>query len=139
MLDNFRTVIADEAHYLKNSGNKRSDILTPFLSSRKRVILLTGTPAFARPREIYNLISIIRPDIFVNFKEFGYRYCEPTLNPWSRTLEFNGCQNSKELHYLLKNRIMIRRLKKEVLTQLPDKQRQKLIVETDKNIIKEIK
>ena len=34
---------------------------------------------------------------------------------------------------------MIRRLKKEVLTQLPDKQRQKIFVETDKTVIKEIK
>lgn len=34
---------------------------------------------------------------------------------------------------------MIRRLKKEVLTQLPDKQRQKILVETDKNTVKEIK
>jgi len=50
MLDSFKAVIADEAHYLKNTGNKRSDILTPFLSSRKRVILLTGTPALAKPR-----------------------------------------------------------------------------------------
>ena len=34
---------------------------------------------------------------------------------------------------------MIRRLKKDVLTELPDKQRQKVYVETDKSIIKEIK
>lgn len=33
---------------------------------------------------------------------------------------------------------MIRRLKKEVLTQLPDKQRQKVIVETDRAIVKKI-
>ena len=32
----------------------------------------------------------------------------------------------------------MRRLKKDVLTDLPDKQRQKVIVETDKNIVKEI-
>ena len=32
---------------------------------------------------------------------------------------------------------MMRRLKKDVLTDLPDKQRQKVIVETDKNIVKE--
>lgn len=138
-LDMFAVVIADEAHYLKNSGNKRTDALMPFLSSRKRVVLLTGTPALAKPREIYNLISIVRPDVFVNFKEFGYRYCEPTVNPWSRGLEFNGCQNSKELYFLLKDKVMIRRLKKEVLTQLPDKQRQKVLVETDKNVVKEIR
>lgn len=34
---------------------------------------------------------------------------------------------------------MIRRLKRDVLTQLPEKQRQKVMVETDKAIIKEIK
>ena len=94
-LEQYKVVIVDEAHYLKNSGNKRSDILTPFLSSRKRIILLTGTPALARPREIFNLISIVRPDIFLNFKEFGHRYCEPTINPWSRAVEYNGCQNPK--------------------------------------------
>jgi SWI/SNF-related matrix-associated actin-dependent regulator 1 of chromatin subfamily A len=50
MLEPFKVVIADEAHYLKNTGNKRSDILNPFLSARRRVILLTGTPALAKPR-----------------------------------------------------------------------------------------
>jgi len=34
---------------------------------------------------------------------------------------------------------MIRRLKKEVLPQLPDKQRQKIVVDTDNKIVKEIK
>ena len=33
---------------------------------------------------------------------------------------------------------MLRRLKKDVLTQLPDKQRQKIMVETNKNIVKQI-
>ena len=54
-------------------------------------------------------------------------------------MDFNGCQNAKELHYLISNKVMIRRLKRDVLTQLPDKQRQKIIVETDKAVIKEIK
>lgn len=31
---------------------------------------------------------------------------------------------------------MLRRLKKDVLTQLPDKQRQKITIETNKNVIK---
>lgn len=33
---------------------------------------------------------------------------------------------------------MIRRLKKDVLTELPDKNRQKVIVETDSSIVKSI-
>ena len=75
VFDHVRIVIADEAHYLKSADSKRSEALVPFLSTRKRVILLTGTPAFARPREIFNLISIVRPGLFKNFKMFGNRYC----------------------------------------------------------------
>ena len=70
-------VIADEAHHLKSFVSKRVQILTPFLKTMRHVLLLTGTPALARPKEIYNLITIIRPDVFFNFKEFGNRYCDP--------------------------------------------------------------
>jgi SWI/SNF-related matrix-associated actin-dependent regulator of chromatin subfamily A-like protein 1 len=31
---------------------------------KKRVFLLTGTPALAKPRELFNLLRILRPDIF---------------------------------------------------------------------------
>ncbi len=43
-------MIADEAHYLKNTGSMRTQQLLPFLCGRKRIFLLTGTPALAKPR-----------------------------------------------------------------------------------------
>jgi SWI/SNF-related matrix-associated actin-dependent regulator 1 of chromatin subfamily A len=43
----------------------------------KRCMLLSGTPILARPNEIYNILRILRPDIFHSFKEFGMRYCNP--------------------------------------------------------------
>lgn len=46
----FNTVIADEAHYLKNTAAKRTESLVPFLTSRKRIFLLSGTPALAKPK-----------------------------------------------------------------------------------------
>ena len=49
-LSRFKTVIADEAHYLKNHSAKRTENLLPFLCTRKRIFLLTGTPALAKPR-----------------------------------------------------------------------------------------
>ena len=69
--------IADEAHYLKNPIAKRTMVIVPFLQRLKHVILLTGTPAFARPKEMFTLLSIIRPDIFTVFKPYGERYCDP--------------------------------------------------------------
>jgi SWI/SNF-related matrix-associated actin-dependent regulator 1 of chromatin subfamily A len=78
--------------------------------------LLTGTPALAKPKDLFNSLNIIRPDIFSSFKEFGYRYCDPKLSKFINGIDFDGASNLKELHYLLKNYIMIRRLKKEVLS-----------------------
>jgi SWI/SNF-related matrix-associated actin-dependent regulator 1 of chromatin subfamily A len=69
--------IVDEAHYLKNPQAKRTELLTPLLCRCNHVFLLTGTPAFAKPKELFSLISIIRPDIFYSFREYGARYCDP--------------------------------------------------------------
>ena len=66
-----KIVIADEAHFLKSHKSKRSIAIRPFLKARKHVILLTGTPILARTKELFNLLSIIRPDIFYAFKDFG--------------------------------------------------------------------
>ena len=70
----FGVVIADEAHYLKSRESKRSQTLVPIIMKAKRVLLLTGTPILARPYELYNLVRIIRPDVFRDFKQYGYRY-----------------------------------------------------------------
>lgn len=59
------SVICDEAHYLKNPDTSRCSQLVPFLMAKKRIFLLTGTPALAKPKELFNLLRILRPDIFV--------------------------------------------------------------------------
>lgn len=53
-------------------------------------------------------------------------------------MDFDGSSNENELHFILKENLMIRRLKKDVLTQLPDKIRQKVEIESDKKITKQI-
>jgi len=127
----FGIAIADEAYYLKNSNAKRTELILPLIQSCKRCILLAGTPALARPKEIFNLLHIIRPDIFSTFKDFGKRYCSPKHNKWSMGLDYTGSSNLKELHYILTHSVMIRRLKQDVLTELPMKLRQKIQVETN--------
>ena len=74
---NFRMCICDEVHYLKSRDSQRSRFLVPLLIKMKRVLLLSGTPMLARPNELYNLLRILRPDIFYSFKDFGLRYCAP--------------------------------------------------------------
>ena len=135
----FKVAIADEVHYLKSRSSKRSEALVPILLDCNRVMILSGTPILSRPVEIFNACLIIRPDIFKPlFKEFGHRYCDPKLNPFSKTLEYKGATNVEELHFLLSSLFMIRRYKADVLSQLPAKMRQKIPIEADAKISKRI-
>lgn len=91
--------IADEAHYLKNIDAKRTISISPFLKKLKHILILTGTPAFARPKELFSLLSIIRPDLFKYFREFGLRYCDPKPSHWiPNGINYDGCSNSHELY-----------------------------------------
>ena len=80
----------------------------------KRVLLLSGTPILARPNELYNLLRVVRPDIFFSFKDFGLRFCCPKESYFG--IDWTGSSNQRELHLMLEKGLMIRRLKSEVLT-----------------------
>ena len=114
-------MIADEVHYLKSRDSKRSKNLIPILSNAKRVILLSGTPILNKPVEIYNILKILRPDVVPNFKDFTNRYCSPKQTNYG--MDYSGAACTQELHNLLQTTFMVRRLKKDVLDQLPDKRR----------------
>ena len=125
----FKSVIADECHYLKNRDAKRSKQLMPILQQAKRCILISGTPMLSRPVEAFNLLTILRPDIFGKFNEFANRYCAPKQGRFGMDYTGNSCTN--ELHYMLSKNLMIRRLKKDVLKELPAKRRQKIQVNVE--------
>lgn len=111
----FGVGIADEAHMLKSIDSQRSQRCIPLLARCKRVFVLSGTPAISVPYEIYNLLHIVRPDIFISDKIFGNRYGDPQHSLWNRQIEYKGSTNEKELHEVLQHH-MIRRLKKDVLS-----------------------
>jgi len=133
----WKVIIADEAHYIKNREAKRTKILSPIFMAARRVILLSGTPMLGRPSDIYNNLHILRPDIFKCFREFGHRYCDPKKGRFG--IEWKGSSNAEELHLLITNTVVIRRVKNEVLNELPSKNKQKIEVEADQNQIKKIK
>lgn len=123
-------MIADEAHYLKSRDSLRSKMLVPILKKFKRVLLLSGTPLLGRPAEIFNLLRILRPDYFSSFIDFGLRYTKPRQSTYG--VDWTGASNVRELHLMLEKSLMIRRLKSEVLQELPSKRRQKVSVPIDR-------
>lgn len=122
-------VILDEAHYIKSPDARRS-MAAKQIQARHR-IALTGTPILNRPVELYGILQWLKPSLFTDKakKQFERRYCAGHL----KTLRFGrrvkkvwdatGASNLDELRYKL-NGLMIRRLKADVLKELPPKRRQ---------------
>uniref|UniRef100_A0A8B9GBL6 SWI/SNF-related matrix-associated actin-dependent regulator of chromatin subfamily A-like protein 1 n=1 Tax=Amazona collaria TaxID=241587 RepID=A0A8B9GBL6_9PSIT len=126
----FHVVIIDESHFLKNIKTARCRAAMPLLKAARRVILLSGTPAMSRPAELYTQIAAVQPAFFPQFHSFGLRYCDARKMPWG--WDYSGSSNLTELKILLEESIMIRRLKSDVLSQLPAKQRKMVVVAPEK-------
>ncbi|XP_033857692.3 SWI/SNF-related matrix-associated actin-dependent regulator of chromatin subfamily A-like protein 1 [Acipenser ruthenus] len=125
----FKVLIMDESHFLKNTKTARCKAAMPLLKVAKRVILLSGTPAMSRPAELYSQIAAVQPSFFPRFHDFGVRYCDAKQMPWG--WDYSGSSNLSELRLLLEESLMLRRLKSEVLSQLPAKQRKVVTVAPD--------
>jgi hypothetical protein len=134
----FKVLIVDESHCMKNHQSKVSKAVARIASVANRVLLLSGTPALARPAELHTQVYSLRPDVFPKFTEFTKRYCDAKRDFRFGFWNTNGCSNVDELHGMLKS-VMLRRLKRDVLTELPPKRRQIVTVDLDKDKLPNLK
>jgi SWI/SNF-related matrix-associated actin-dependent regulator of chromatin subfamily A-like protein 1 len=116
----FQCVIADESHSLKERTSQRCQIGMPLLEKAKRLVLLSGTPALARPVELWAQMSCIAPDLFGSYNYYTKQYCNARRGRFG--YDVSGLSNADELHQKLRQ-VMVRRLKSDVLKELPPKQR----------------
>ncbi|VDN07755.1 unnamed protein product [Thelazia callipaeda] len=133
----FKSIIFDESHLLKDGNAQRTKAATDISRRALRVILLTGTPALSRPVELFSQIRIIDPKMFPNYRDFAIRYCDGKQGKFS--FEAKGCTNSDELAVILSGSVMLRRLKQDVLNDLPMKRREVVYLKDDSiytNIVK---
>lgn len=97
-----------------------------------RVFLLTGTPISNRPKELFPLISFLAPAKYKNFFSYAAKYCDAHEKSVGRGItawDFDGASNLEQLQIELRSTIMLRRLKKDVLPELPPKRR--MVLELD--------
>jgi SWI/SNF-related matrix-associated actin-dependent regulator 1 of chromatin subfamily A len=120
-----RCLIVDEIHYIKNMGAQRTKALLRLAKEVPSVVGLSGTPLTNRPIELWSVLRAIRPDIFPDRSQFAWRYCAPRYTPWG--WKFDGAVHLKELNRILREECMIRRLKSEVIKDLPKKQRRMVV------------
>ena len=127
----YKMIIVDESHFLKNGKAKRTRSMNAIVESAARVLLLTGTPALSRPYELFTQLHLIAPMSWNSETDFCRRYCRgrgPGSGSWGAESKV-GASNTAELHAMLFGTIMIRRLKKDTLTELPPKSRHLVKVE----------
>jgi len=126
----FQCVICDESHYIKDSTSKRSSAVLSILKKTKRAILLSGTPSMNNADELYPQIVHLFPSRAPTLAAYRNRYCvSSTFTPKNSSFpitRWSGSQFREELNSLLLSTLMIRRMKKDVLTELPDKIRQRI-------------
>uniref|UniRef100_A0A8C6K8Y8 Zinc finger RANBP2-type containing 3 n=1 Tax=Nothobranchius furzeri TaxID=105023 RepID=A0A8C6K8Y8_NOTFU len=134
----FAVVVVDESHYLKSRNAARTKILVPLIQSATRSILLTGTPALGRPEELFMQIDALYPRRFGTWTDYAKKYCNAHYRYFGtrRQWDCRGASNLEELHQRL-SQIMIRRLKADVLSQLPPKTRQRIPFDLPKEAAKE--
>jgi SWI/SNF-related matrix-associated actin-dependent regulator of chromatin subfamily A-like protein 1 len=116
-----QALVLDESHYCKNAAAKRTQAvqrLSSVLPREGLVLALSGTPVTNRPAELISQLRILgRLEDFGSGAHFGQR--------------FRGSDAHLRLHWHLRARCFVRRLKADVLPQLPAKTRAIVPVELD--------
>lgn len=121
----FEAVIFDEFHYCKNKKTKRAAAAAELAKEIPIRLGLTGTPILNRPAELTNLLAILdRLDDVGGWRKLIFEYAEGFNNGYG--IEFPKQVNEaklEELNAKLRATCLIRRTKKQVLPELPEKTR----------------
>ena len=107
----FRFAITDEAQYLKNSNTQNAKAVKQ-ISAQTR-FALTGTPIENSLAELWSIFDFIMPGYLFGYKSFKSSYEGPIVKE-------NDEIAMKKLKMLIEP-FVLRRTKKEVLTELPEK------------------
>ena len=115
----WNTVVLDEAQAIKNSRSKTSKAIAGLNSDW--FVALTGTPVENHLGELWSLFHVASPGVFGGWDHFRKRYAVPIEK-----------QNDDDARKSLAERLrpfVLRRTKKEVLTELPPRTEMNLYVD----------
>ncbi|XP_055591612.1 ATP-dependent helicase brm [Uranotaenia lowii] len=118
---NWKYMIIDEGHRMKNHHCKLTQVLNTHYNAPHR-LLLTGTPLQNKLPELWALLNFLLPSIFKSCSTFEQWFNAPFATTGEK-VELNEEETIliiRRLHKVLRP-FLLRRLKKEVESQLPDK------------------
>lgn len=126
---NFQGVILDECQRMKSPDTLWNNGIRFVIDDVPNVLALSATPIENKPIEFFNILNILRPDIWHNYRHFAERYCNGHMakryiryGKTRRTQEYfdvSGASNLSELYGLLKKHVMFRRINQGTIAGLP--------------------
>ena len=112
-------IVIDEFHRIKEKKTGWTQIIKEaFRDVIPKKILLSGTAIKSRPAELFMALNFLDPKTWNNQHEFGVRYCAGYQDTFG--WKYDGASNLEELYERI-SPIFLRRLKKDVLKDLPPK------------------
>lgn len=125
---NILALVLDESHHIKSLDSQRAKAAYQLAMDVEAMLMLTGTPLLNRPLDLFPQIHLLAPDEFPELVPYGRRYCDGRLvevvvrgGKKKKVWDFSGASNLDELFERLRSTVMLRRLKKDVLKELPPK------------------
>lgn len=113
--------IIDEAQYIKNHTTAAAKAVKVIKSERK--LALTGTPVENRLSELWSIFDFLMPGFLYNYETFKKKFEAPVV-------KFGDENAVKRLQQMVAP-FILRRLKKDVLKDLPDKLEENRVVQFD--------
>lgn len=114
----FDTMFIDEAQYIKNPNSLNAKSVKKIAASHR--FALTGTPIENSLSELWSIFDYIMPNYLFSHTRFANRFEKPILRDEKQVLNDLG----KRIHPFI-----LRRMKKEVLKELPEKFETKMVTE----------
>ena len=108
--EGFFCVVLDEAQYIKNQQTLAARAVKVLTAQHR--FALTGTPIENRLSELWSIFDFLMPGLFGGYERFRSRYEQPIVG---------GDEEATARLRAAVGPFILRRLKKDVLTDLPDK------------------
>ena len=115
----FRAVVLDEAQFIKNPGAQVTKSVKQLKADHK--LALTGTPIENRMLDLWSIVDFIQPNYLGNQEHFGQTYDLKVAEKEEGAARIARRKLSAKLRPLL-----LRRIKKQVAKDLPDRVEQRL-------------
>lgn len=120
----FETVIFDEIQELRHSGTEKYSAASLLAQNAQRIVGLSGTPIYNRGAEIWNVVNILDFHFLGDYESFTREWCYGYGNQIVAKPELLG-------EFLRREGLMLRRMKQDVLKDLPPKRRLVMPIDSD--------